>query len=1170
MQRRLPAPLLLGVLLVLASLLGAVYLGWFSGGDSGPGSVADLGTTPAAATPDRARETLLSPEEAVEFEGSDAAEPGRVRAEVEREAPAGAVARWDRTRARAIEGRVKFPAGTPSDERAEVLALDRDISRWELFHSQAFPSRTWEGEVFDRVEVPSDGSFRLSVPEEHGEVFLAVRGRYAYSRSAVAATESHNEVPVELGAWVVGRMVAPEDTDGPIAWEEDSARLERDELDSFSGGVGLAELTRNSSMEYEVELDATGAFEFRAVQAGTSYKLDIDSDDFAAADSESHEFEPGRRHELTVDLIRGATLSGKVRDEAGKPVPQARVRARAVRNAFGMTVPGDTLRETTSGEDGAFQLTAVAPGKVRLGVERDGYLESFGDTLQLGDDDRRDGLELTLSRGSRIAGVVLLPGGAPAAGAEIEARRDLGDFMSGGRMGPFGGFEGETTADDAGRFELTGLGDGNYNVRVDYAEEVEGEPDRVFTQRVTGVKPDGEDLRIVLEAPLLLSGRVETEDGVALEAFEVHARLKPANAFIPTGESRSEDFESEDGTFAMHSLYTGTWEVEVRADGYSASDVQLAEMPEAAGESLTFVLRAVSTASGRVVSPAGDPVAGARVTIHLEMQDYFRTMMGSSEVPETTTEEDGSFVLADMPAGTHSIYASHPDFAASEAVAVETAPGGLQEDLVLRLRTGGLVTGEVYDKQGELAEGQTVILQMPTGRDQRYAQTDVDGFFEFTNVTPGGWQVIAMLSDDDGGMDMSSDEGMDFSDMMSNLKMGSVEVADGEEAHVVLGAPPEDPVQVLGRVTAAGDPVDGAMITFFPADGRDNPLGSMKIDRTDEDGRFEMQLDAPGAYVMNVQTMMTAVGRQQTVEFQQTIPEKETYELEVEMPAGAISGRIFGPDGEPQASARVSLTRSDGQAWGTFMGGQYAEITADEDGYYTIQHLRPGTYSVGAGGAYFGGLFGDVAPLGRQVRDDIVVGDGKHVSGVDFHLGRSGTLAGVVRDEAGKGVAEATVFVRDESGRLLEAISLIQTDDTGRFSYTGLSEGRYKLSARTQALSTGVDVEVDVRAGKESQVSMQVSQGTMVLVTLIDKANEEVRGRITVTDASGNEYSGMMSMSEIMSGMSSGFSPLEQRIGPLGPGTYKVTAVAQDGRTARKSVTLSGQEERKVTLRLRD
>jgi hypothetical protein len=43
-----------------------------------------------------------------------------------------------------------------------------------------------------------------------------------------------------------------------------------------------------------------------------------------------------------------------------------------------------------------------------------------------------------------------------------------------------------------------------------------------------------------------------------------------------------------------------------------------------------------------------------------------------------------------------------------------------------------------------------------------------------------------------------------------------------------------------------------------------------------------------------------------------------------------------------------------------------------------------------------------------------------------------------------------------------------------------------------------------------------------------------------------------------------------RRIGPLAPGTYRVTAVAADGRTKSKKVKLDGRPERKLKLRLRD
>jgi hypothetical protein len=47
-----------------------------------------------------------------------------------------------------------------------------------------------------------------------------------------------------------------------------------------------------------------------------------------------------------------------------------------------------------------------------------------------------------------------------------------------------------------------------------------------------------------------------------------------------------------------------------------------------------------------------------------------------------------------------------------------------------------------------------------------------------------------------------------------------------------------------------------------------------------------------------------------------------------------------------------------------------------------------------------------------------------------------------------------------------------------------------------------------------------------------------------------------------------GISSDEQRVGPLAPGKYRLEATSEDGRSAKKSVTLEGQGERRIRLRL--
>jgi hypothetical protein len=60
-----------------------------------------------------------------------------------------------------------------------------------------------------------------------------------------------------------------------------------------------------------------------------------------------------------------------------------------------------------------------------------------------------------------------------------------------------------------------------------------------------------------------------------------------------------------------------------------------------------------------------------------------------------------------------------------------------------------------------------------------------------------------------------------------------------------------------------------------------------------------------------------------------------------------------------------------------------------------------------------------------------------------------------------------------------------------------------------------------------------------------------------------------MSLAEIMQAFTNGeFSSKEQKVGPLPPGKYKVTVTTNDGRKTTKPVTLTGQAERKLNVRM--
>jgi hypothetical protein len=251
------------------------------------------------------------------------------------------------------------------------------------------------------------------------------------------------------------------------------------------------------------------------------------------------------------------------------------------------------------------------------------------------------------------------------------------------------------------------------------------------------------------------------------------------------------------------------------------------------------------------------------------------------------------------------------------------------------------------------------------------------------------------------------------------------------------------------------------------------------------------------------------------------------------------------------------------------LGGQYAEATTDAEGHYAFQYLRPGGYAVAAGGALFGGAFGGESQAGRLIRSGLKVDEGKTLEGIDFDLAEPGTIHGRVVDAAGQPVKDAAIFVRDENGHLLDRLSMIQSAADGTFEYEGVAAGEYLVSARGKGQASAESAPVRVPKGGSASVELVLQPGTRLVVEVIDDDGNPVVARITVTDARGREQQGMLGFAEMASGFSEGFDSSKQTIGPLPPGPYTVTAVSDSGQKTSKPVTLDGQPERKLKLRLR-
>ncbi len=1146
---------------VALTLLVGVVAAFFFLGSRPRTEVTAVASAPAEAPEElRVESAIETPPLQVEALVADESAREQVEAEVEvsEEAEAPALAPPDPANSTWVEVALRLPKEAPTDDSLVVLALDGPKTFQDLYGAKGIvPERTRRGRdtsykgLLGVFPVDAAGRARVAFSKEVATPHMALSGMFLYTEgsSAVDVASGFGKLRPELGAYVTGSVLAP--SGSTAEWKEPvEVRLITDLADvtSWEGN------SRRLGFQHDIAVGAR--FEFRAIPVAKTVTLSASSDELATFFVEGLKLEAGRRVDVDLQMVSGARITGRVVDEEGEPVENAEVAAKT-REIWG--TPIVSLREAETDPEGRFDLPAVAPGDVWITVEREGYLEYRSpSSFSVANGEERE-QDIELSSGGSLRGFVAFPDGTPAAGAKVEIEIDLSGNVAGSPVGPdqTSGAGTDVDADASGAFAVSGLGTGPFSVVVELevgagdATHVAGKWTAQLDGLVPSVVPENvEQIHLVLEAPLSIQGVVRDVAGAPVPVFEIVAERAGSQWYMPPTAREAKKFESQDGSFTLPSLRAGDWKVVAKAEGFARSEPVEVELPT--DELLAIELKRPASVAGQVLDPDDQPVAGAAVGPEADLVELIARSQGrESTRPSTTTDAAGWFVLNGLPPGSGTLRAEKEGYARSAAFPYDLGEGQGITDAVLELRRGGTITGEVIGNDGEPAPGVQVFIQEQSTFQRRSVTSDDEGRFRADHLEPAKWQVTSMNFDG---------EGSNFATALETMKVAMVDLADETEVHVVLGKQPENPVEVFGRITAAGKPAKQMLISFIPTRG--GGIEALKLKNLDDEGRYRLQLAEPGDYLVTLQTL-GGVG-QRSEEHRYRIPDVYEFELDFELPLGRISGRVIGPDGDAKSGVRVTLNVDGGVTYGTVFGGQFTETLTDDSGGYEIEHLRPGSYRVAVGGNI---TFTGTSGLGRTVTR-IDVREGQWVRDVDFRLESPGKIRGTVKDHAGRAVEGASIFVRDEDGNLLELFSYTETDAGGHFKYEGLAPGRYTISARTDALASGEDQVVEIESDQETVVSIVMDTGTRLVVSLEDKSGELVPALVSVVDDRGREVNGMRSIQDIMEQYNGGLGRLEQNVGPLPSGEYTIRAVAADGRSTKKKVTLSGQEERRVRLRL--
>jgi protocatechuate 3,4-dioxygenase beta subunit len=772
---------------------------------------------------------------------------------------------------------------------------------------------------------------------------------------------------------------------------------------------------------------------------------------------------PGELADLgDIVLAPAGILTGEVRDQDGRPVPGALVRAVDLPGTVLSFVPLERFDPTggilvseqgglafpcpawvekrfedlpipstrTDGE-GRFRLTGVTPGGNLVAVTARGFLSNVRPRVVVDPGEEKDLGRLVLPEGEVAYGKVVDDEERPVAGAEVMVAAKSANIPV-----HFASFAPPTDAE--GTFELGGFPSGDVIVA---ARRRRGEP-----WLLSEAQPVTRDLVVTLPSVRTLTLDVVDRAGERVAAPKLQltpgapeeGSLEQAMWGVTSPlELRSRQREDEKGRIVLRDLPRGRYTLLVASPAHavSAQGVDLREK----SEELRIELQDRIRFEVLVLDPDGAPVGGAEVFARAEGP---RPRAPDAPVHAGTTGDEGKVTIDAVSAREVALTASHPAFGNADARS-PVPPAG---PLVLQFAKPGSIEGLVAEGGAVPTPGKWMVYLFPRGgeRDAAFPNMpqltapDGDGRFRFAGVRPGRYRVGIQSS-----LDVIRSAGK-VSEIAVNaflqpeLPSEGVELQAGGRAEVLLDTEARRQIDgpsgtVRGSVMVGGRLGTGYLVQAYGRGGR-------LVAEVDQAGLFDLGqvavgdlqvqlIERPSGDIFSMRGGFGSALWSQQVK----VEENQQVDLEIDVQLGRIEGFVFAPDGSPAANAQVTATGSDATGRGP---SNLSEI-ADADGRFTFDKAPAGTYLLEA----------RAKDLGRARLAGVVVDGGLAVSGVRLELFATRKVRGRIDFTAVGGERPRRLWMQLQAveGGEGGAVAWSSADEEGRFEFEDVLPGRYRI-----------------------------------------------------------------------------------------------------------------------------
>ncbi|WP_179107331.1 carboxypeptidase regulatory-like domain-containing protein [Sediminibacillus massiliensis] len=803
---------------------------------------------------------------------------------------------------------------------------------------------------------------------------------------------------------------------------------------------------------------------------------------------------------------------------------------------------GVILASTTTNAAGNYTFASVTPGFYQVGVIAAGFQSQVRSVRVEPNQATVENFVLQGSPGAITGEIRDAMTNAVISNATVELLTPAGVFLT------------STTSNAGGEYTFNNLSAGSYLVRasaVNYAASL------VSSTVITG---SSTTTNIFLQQQQgSITGTVSDDDNQSPISDAVIQVINAQNIVVATATTDAS------GEYTVEQLYPGSYSLVFTANGYSNQTLGAIVASNSTTVVNANLSRLAGALTGNVQSSGGDPISGAQVSVY----------QNNILVITALTDNNGDYLITGLAPGTYTAVISAAGHSTHTAAAVITNGETTTVNASLNENPGTL-TGVVSDTDDNPVAGAAVTVRLSTGTGIIIATTvtTTDGSYTVEGLAPGNYTVVVTAPN------------------LQTTTKGTTIISDSTSTVSFTLEP--DPGSLAGQVTNAqtGDPITGANVQVRILD---TSGAVMAVILTDNNGQYEVNQLAPSIY-----TVIVSAANFQTniASFQVNSNDTTTGNVALEPTPGQISGFVTDQGGNPIAGALVNVTNNigalittaltDSNGMFTVVGlapGQYTlnvfapnfqngvigalvlagqttpveialvpnpgaiagsvtpivpnttiqlrdangllvdSATANDDGSFSFNHLAPGIYIVSASSPNY-----STAQAGVTVEAD-------QTSTVSLTMvANPASVTGIVRDDQGNPVVNATVEIFDLNGTL---IAIGFTDAGGNYTVGNLPSGSFTIVANAQGYGQ-VIAGISLEAGQEltginfslvpnpGAINGQITNRNTgdplesVTVTIID-SNSQLPVAVTTTTLFGN-----------------------YTIDSLAPGSYIVTASKAD------------------------